>query len=45
MNANEYINALNTEYQTGNAREHSYRPALKTFIERFSDKIRCLNVR
>ena len=32
MNIKEYIRELNTQYQTGNAREHSYRPALKELL-------------
>jgi len=33
MVVNDYINELNREYLTGNATEHSYRPALKKLIE------------
>ena len=29
----QYITELNTQYKTGNAREHSYRPALKDLLD------------
>ncbi len=39
----EYLNHLKRELATGNALEHSYRPALKEFIERLSPQIIAVN--
>ena len=32
MNIHEYIAELDRQYQTGKAREHSYRPALQRLL-------------
>jgi len=39
----EYINQLRQELRTGNALEHSYRPALKNFIESIESNVRAVN--
>lgn len=39
----EYLNQLQQELRTGNALEHSYRPALKNFIESLDTAIRAVN--
>ena len=39
----EYLNQLRQELKTGNALEHSYRPALKNFIESLETNIRAVN--
>ncbi len=39
----EYINQLLLELATGNALEHSYRPALKTLFESIDPTVRALN--
>lgn len=38
-----YINQLLLELATGNALEHSYRPALKTLFESIDPTVRALN--
>jgi hypothetical protein len=38
-----YCQKLVTQYSSGEAREHAYRPALQEFIESFSKKIRVTN--
>ncbi|MBL7214924.1 MAG: hypothetical protein ISS71_04525 [Phycisphaerae bacterium] len=38
-----YLEAINKDYLTGDAREHTYRPALKTFVERLRDGIHVQN--
>lgn len=38
-----YINQLNRELTTGNAIEHSYRPALKSFVESINPSITAVN--
>ncbi len=30
---NQYLNGIEQQYKTGMAREHAYRPALKTLLE------------
>ena len=32
----DYLNAIEREFQTGNATEHSYRPMLKQFLDKWS---------
>src|ERR1035437_10218250 len=39
----QYLNQLKQELATGNALEHSYRPALKNFIESLDAAIRAVN--
>ena len=33
MNLKQYVEELNKQYKTGIAREHSYRPALKDYLQ------------
>src|ERR1035437_5477406 len=39
----EYVNHIKQELRTGNALEHSYRPALKDFVESLDTNIRAVN--
>jgi hypothetical protein len=39
----EYCQELARQFESGEAREHAYRPALKDFIESFSDSLRVTN--
>jgi len=39
MNLKQYIDELNTQYKTGIAREHSYRPALKDLLQSLLPKM------
>ena len=39
----DYLNKLQSELITGNALEHSYRPALKDLIEKLDPKIQAIN--
>src|SRR3989344_7243736 len=39
----EYFNQLQRELKTGNALEHSYRPALKNLIESINPRINAVN--
>lgn len=39
MNLNQYVEELNRQYQTGIAREHSYRPALKDYLQSLLPKL------
>ncbi len=46
MNTNitqTYHEALSREWESGKATEHSYRPALKAYVEGFNDRILALN--
>ena len=38
-----YISELNKYYETGDATEHTHRPALKTLIEAVGDKLKVIN--
>lgn len=40
---NTYLNKLQTELITGNAMEHSYRPAFKSLIEQIDETIQAVN--
>lgn len=40
---NTYLNKLQTELITGNAMEHSYRPAFKSLIEQIDESIQAVN--
>ena len=33
MNLKQYVEEFNKQYKTGIAREHSYRPALKDYLQ------------
>ena len=37
QNHKDYIESINRLYQTGNAREHSYRGSLETYLENILD--------
>ena len=39
----KYIDALQKEFATGHAKEHAYRPALKTYIETLLDGVQAIN--
>jgi hypothetical protein len=39
----DYLFSLQTELSTGNALEHTYRPALKSFIESLDSNINAVN--
>ncbi|MFK7865946.1 MAG: hypothetical protein AB8B77_00730 [Alphaproteobacteria bacterium] len=43
MALQQYINDIKKERNTGNAREHSYRPALKTLIETLLPRLTAVN--
>ncbi|MFR9543837.1 MAG: N-6 DNA methylase [Rikenellaceae bacterium] len=43
MTIQEYIKDLNTQYATGNATEHSYRPALKSLLDTLLPKHTIVN--
>ena len=40
---NTYITDLNTQYTSGKATEHSYRPLLKTLLETLLPKLNIIN--